>query len=209
MISFEEIQKYLPQYLSETSQSLLFEDLNNFPNNLDQRLYSGKLMKGDTIYQGDGIDGLMVINLPDMKTKALPVVIFSNSCDINPENKRYFPSRIVYAPIFQLEKYENMLMHEYVESGQIERQAINNHIDDIKKERITQILFLPRGCNLKHDSIVFLDRLNNYPVEKLDHAEIKNKKLFSFSNYGHYLFLIKLSIHFTRVRENVDRGKDS
>ena len=109
MISFEEIQKYLPQYLSEISQSVLFEDLKNFPNNLDQRLYSGQLMKEDTIYQGDGIDGLMVINLPDIKIKALPVIILSNSCDIHPENKRYFSSRIVYAPIFQLEKYEDMV----------------------------------------------------------------------------------------------------
>lgn len=36
-------------------------------------------------------------------------------------------------------------------------------------------------------------------------VQIKQKKIFTLSNYGFYMFLVKLSIHFTRVREGVDR----
>ena len=205
MISFGEIQKYLPQYLSATSQHSLFEELKRFPDNIDQRLYTSYAIENETIYQGDGINGLMVINFPSYEIREMPVMVLSNSCDINPLNVRLFPSRIVYAPIFDLEKYRLMLIEEFVETDKIELENINNHIKDIKQQRITNIIYLPKGFGLKNDSIVFLDRLNNYPVEGIGVEDIKKKRLFVLSNYGFYLLLIKLSIHFTRVREDIDR----
>lgn len=206
MISFEEIQKYLPQYLSATSQHSLFEELKRFPHNIDQRLYINYAIEAGTIYQGDGINGLMVINLPSYETRETPVMVLSNSCDINPLNERFFSPRIVYAPIFDLEKYRLMLIEELVETDQIELQTINNHIKTIEQQLVTNIIYLPKGSGLKNDSIVFLDRPNNYPVEGIGVEDIKKKRLFVLSDYGFYLLLIKLSIHFTRVRENIDRS---
>jgi len=58
---------------------------------------------------------------------------------------------------------------------------------------------------LQDDSIVFLDRVNNYPLGEMSVEDVKRKKLFVLSNYGLYIFLIKLSIHFTRIQENGDR----
>ena len=60
MISFDEMRKYLPQYLSSPSQKELFKDLKEFPDNIDQRLFSPKLLDHDLIYQGDGIEGLII-----------------------------------------------------------------------------------------------------------------------------------------------------
>jgi hypothetical protein len=117
MISVEEIQKYLPQYLSAPSLEVLFEDLKKFPDNLDKRLYSQNLLDTEVIYQGDGISGMLVSNFPNMEWHEMPAMVLSNTCDINPENKRYFPSRIVYAPILKLEKYRRMLVAEFVETG--------------------------------------------------------------------------------------------
>ncbi len=205
MISFEEIKKYLPQYLSSTSQNELFRDLKEFPNNIDQRLFSPKLLDHDLIYQGDGIEGLMVSNFPSTETGNLPAIVFSNSCDVNPANSRFFSSRIVYSPIFKLNKYRQMLIEEFVDAGKQTLEAIKNHIEAIKKQLITQIMFLPKGSKLQDDSIVFLDRVNNYPLGELSIEDIKRNKLFVLSNYGLYIFLIKLSIHFTRIQENVDR----
>jgi hypothetical protein len=205
MISTEEIQKYLPQYLSAPSTDQLFHDLKDFPNNLDKRLYSQSLLDTEIIYQGDGIAGMLVTSLPSKDIGEMPVMILSNTCDINPENKRYFSSRIVYAPIFQLEKYRSMLVREFVQTGKAEIDAINSHISNIRRQEITQIVYLPKNGKLKEDSIVFLDRLNNYPADLLDASQIKARKLFVLSNYGLYLFLIKLSIHFTRTQEKADR----
>ena len=205
MISFDEMRKYLPQYLSSPSQNELFKDLKEFPDNIDQRLFSPKLLDHDLIYQGDGIKGLMVSNFPSTETKGLPAIVFSNTCDVNPENSRFFSSRIVYSPIFKLDKYKQMLIKEFVDTGKHTQEAINHHIEAIKKQLITQIIFLPKGSKLQDDSIVFLDRVNNYPLGEMSVEDVKRNRLFVLSNYGLYIFLIKLSIHFTRIQENVDR----
>jgi len=199
MITFDEISKYLPQYLSSTSQNELFKDLKKFPDNIDQRLFSPKLLDHDLIYQGDGIEGLMVSNFPSTETRNLPAIVFSNTCDVNPENIQFFSSRIVYSPIFSLDKYKHMLIKEFVDTGKHTLEAINNHIEAIKKQLITQIMFLPRGNRLQNESIVFLDRVNNYPLGEMSVEDIKRNRLFALSNYGLYIFLIKLSIHFTRI----------
>jgi hypothetical protein len=128
-------------------------------------------------------------------------MVLSNTCDIDPANKRIFPSRIVYAPIFQLEKYRAMLMESAVATAAV----IDDYIDAIKQQIISSIFYLPKACGLSHESFVFMDRLNNFPAGQFDPREIKQKKIFTLSNYGFYMFLAKLSIHFTRVRESVDR----
>lgn len=205
MIDFEEVKKYLPHYLSVESQNQLFDDLKKFPNNLDSRFYSFSLSKEPAFYQGDGVSNLLVVDLPDNKIGKLPSIIISNSCDIDSSNKRLFPSRVVYAPIFNLDKYKEALIKDHCETGNCTIETINTHIENIKKQRNTQIFFLPKFGNTNSDAIVFLDRVNNCPIEQISQTNSDSFKLFSLSNYGFYVFLIKLSIHFTRIRECIER----
>jgi hypothetical protein len=209
MISFDEIKKYLPQYLSDKSQKNLYSDLKDFPSNVNGgHLYSNHLSKDNTIYQGDGIDGLMVVNLPDLEARPLKCIVLSNTCDIAPSNKRLFGSRLVYTPIFNLEKYRSALIHDHVKNGQLDTKIIDDHIETVKHQYITQIFYLPCCFGLENDSIVFLDNLFNCPTDELNDEFIRSHKLFTLSNYGFYMFLVKLSIHFTRIREGVDRNRD-
>lgn len=205
MISFEEIEKFLPKYLSPETEEQLFSQLKQFPDNIDQRFYSYKLRKeGDNIlYQGDGIKEVLIINLPDKTEGYVPSIILSNTCDINPENKRLFPSRIVYAPIFNLSKYKAKLLQEGIKNN----ENIDQHIESIRKQRVTQIFYLPAGDELTEDSIVFLDRIYNLPSYSLG-KDFTNRKLFTLSQYGHYIFLFKISIHFTRIAEKLERPMD-
>lgn len=204
MIDFEEVKKYLPQYLSSESQDKLFQELKSFPENIDDRLYSQILKKEGIMYQGDGIDGMLVINLPSEEIRPIRSMILSNSCSIHPSNKKLFQSRIIYAPIFNLQKYRERLMDEYKNEENIETK-IEEHVNSLRRQLNTQIFYLPQGGDLEADSIVFLDRLNNCPTDFVTADEISQRKIFTLSNYGFYLFLIKLSIHFTRVREDVER----
>ena len=180
----------------------LFEELKSFPENIDHRLYSRVLAREEIIYQGDGIDGMLVVNFPSMEIGRLCAMVISNTCDVYSENIRFFPSRIVYTPIFNLEKYKRRIIEE---NDAREEARIEDHIDSIKRQFVTQIFYLPKGAGLEDDSIVFLDRLNNCASDSLSAAEIKKRKIFTLSDYGFYLFLVKLSIHFTRVREKVER----
>jgi len=201
LIRPEDIEVYLPKFLSADSKRALFEGLRQFPYNIDNRLYTDSLRDERIVYQGDGIRGLPFLIMPDLKAQPVDALVVSNSCDISPQNVRLFRSKVVYAPILKLEIYINMLLREGVAQSEID-----NHIASIKRQEITQIFFLPARGRLKQDSFVLLDRLISCDNELIDRNVLQDSRLFSLSDYGHYLFLIKISIHFCRIHEGVDRG---
>lgn len=199
---WDEIKIYLPKFLSAESEKELFEGLKDFPSNYTDRFYSNPLNFDNRILQGDGMLDLPIIKLPEGKVQEAKCMIFSNTCDIDPENLRLYPSQIVYAPIFNLEKYRQMLFRK----GNRTEQQISSHLDAIKEQKISQILYLPAIKGVINESIVFFDRVQNIPVRIIMHESLKKRKLFTLSNLGFYLFLVKLSIHFTRIRDNIDRN---
>lgn len=202
MISTEDIARYLPKYLSDDTQAKLFADLSSFPNNIDQRFYT-TIPEGDNvIFQGDGLRELLVINLPDERIQPVPCMILSNTCDIDPSNKHMLDANIIYAPIVALHKYRSLLLRD----GIYTQESIESHINTIRKQRVTSIFYLPPFAQITEESIVLLDKINNCMNTYVPRDCIKTSRLFSLSQYGHYLFLFKLSIHFTRIQEQVDRG---
>jgi len=206
MISLEEIKKYLPKYLSASAREELFDELKHFPGNIDQRLYTTSLKEEPSIFQGDGIRDLLFVNLPAKTFNPAPGIIISNTCDIDSGHKRLMPMRMVYAPIFNLNKYRQALFKDHVQTKIRSEESIEAHIIEIKKQRISHIFYLPKTNGLENDSLVFFDRLNNCPSDYFQEEQIQDKRIFILSDYGYYLFLFKLSVHFTRIREGISRG---
>lgn len=201
---YEDIRLYLPKYLSEESTQKLLREIADFPNNISNSFYTDRLKNDNILFQGDAINGLLVINLPNTKIGEAPSIILSNTCDIDPANKRAYPSHICYAPIFNLDKYTNSI--KKIEKYKHE-ENLRQHIEAIRKQHITQILYLPPGGSLDYEGIVFLDRINNCQNTSIERDKLKTRRLFNLSNYGHYLLLTKISIHFSRLQENVDRNE--
>jgi hypothetical protein len=127
-------------------------------------------------------------------------IVLSNTCDMAPENRRLYSSSIIYAPIMDLQKYV-----ENLQINNIREDTINNHITDIRKQAVTSMLFLPSNSKMP-DSIVFLDRIMSVDNSYISREELNSKRLFSLSDYGFYLLLFKLSVHFSRIQEKVNRG---
>jgi len=205
MINFDDVKEYLPKYLSDETRDNLYGSLSDFPDNIDNRIYTSTLKDDHILYQGDGVEGVLLLNLPDTTTKEGKGIIVSNSCDIYQENKRVMPIRIVYAPIFNLDHYEDLLRKKYVSDSTYTSEYITQHIQDIKKQFISHLFFLPPCEKINYNSFVSFDRLLNCPSDSFVEESIPNQRLFSLSNYGFYLFLFKLSIHLTRIREKIDR----
>ena len=195
----ESIIQFLPKYLSETEQKKLLAEIKAFPKNLDSRFYTDHLREELIVFQGDGISGLKVSNLPSEKFIEAKCIITSNTCDTDRRNQRHFRSRLTYCPLIDFEKYIDSLL----QYG-IDKTKIANHSEAIKRQEVTQILFLPANSKTK-ECIVFLDRVNNCDLNALSSENIKKSRLFTLSNYGFYMFLLKLSISFTRIGEGVDR----
>jgi hypothetical protein len=203
MILNEEIKKYLPKYLSESSTKELIRSLGGFPDNVNNSIYTSELSNQNVIYQGDGLLDMTVINLPNPKIDKVPALVFSNTCDIDQSNQRSYPSQICYAPIMKLQPFL-----ELVEEKRGKTYA-NDFSEKVKKQYITQIVYLPIGSGLTYEGLVFLDRINNFPNQLVQRENLITKRLFSLSNYGLYLLLLKISIHFSRIQEGVDRSMPS
>ncbi|HSW60221.1 MAG TPA: hypothetical protein VLJ60_05445 [bacterium] len=202
----DDIKLYLPKYLSEEGTRELLKNLKQFPNNIDSRFYTRIPLDKEVLLQGDGfLDGFPVTNLPESEIKSnIPVIIISNTCDNDENNNRKTPRPFVsYCPIVNFQKFENMLFKKFPN----ERDSISSILESIKKQMVTNILFLPAYQNgLKYDGIVFFDKIISSNAEIISIGQIPEKRLFSLSDYGFYVFLFKLSIHFTRIQENVSRS---
>lgn len=200
--NFEDIRRYLPQYLSREAEASLFENLAQFPANIDSRMYS-RLHAGSTsFFQGDGVRSMPFVNIPDPKLDSLPAMIVSNTCDISPENPRLVPMRVVYAPVFNLGKFIEALSRKFPD-----RQVqVSGYVESIRRQMVSNVFYLPVGSGgLGYEGIVPLDRVQNAPVAQLRTNTPPADRLFALGNYGWYLFLYKLSIHFSRIREGIER----
>ena len=201
MMQVEELRTYLPKYLSEVNYQTLLNELESFPDNIDRRIYTTFLDK-NILFQGDGYDSFPVVDLAHLEKghKYAPGIIMSNTCDIDLSNKRYYPSFIMFAPIISLEKYRSVLR-----SNEITEDKINNHLSEVRRQKITSILYLPADSRIQ-ESIVFLDKMYNIENHFIDRNTLAEHRLFSLSDYGFYLFLFKLSVHFSRIKEGINRG---
>lgn len=201
MMSIQDIQAYLPKYLSEENYRDLLRELDSFPDNIDQRMYTTTL-PDNVIFQGDGYESLPFVNLMKIEEgcKYRSGIVLSNTCDMAPENRRLYSSSIIYAPIMDLQKHvENLQMKK------IREDVIKNHVTNLRKQAITSMLFLPANSKMP-DSIVFLNRVMSVDNSYISREDLKSKRLFSLSDYGFYMLLFKLSVHFSRIQEKVSRG---
>ena len=201
MMPLDDLRVYLPKYLSAENYDQLISQLRDFPANIDKRMYTTGL-EPNIIYQGDALDDMPVVIIDNLElgVKKRPCMIISNTCDMDLANKRLFPTTIMYTPIVQLGNYVKILM----QSGASE-EKIKNHLSDIKALKIYSMFYLPSIGNLG-ESIVFLDRILNVRQKYIDRDTVESRRKFSLSDYGFYLFVFKLSIHLSRIREGVSRG---
>lgn len=207
MIDFDDVKRYLPQYLSDADRRALFSELDRFPNNIDKRFYTTSLDSERSLLQGDGVDLLRIADVEHSRFAEAPCFIISNSCDNDSMNKHiYGASRLIYAPIIKIRKYRAMLIDNMVRAGFETEAQIDAHLSDIKRQHVTQAFFLPSGMGLTEDSLVFLDMLSYCKSSAILPDDVIKKRMFSLSNYGFYLLLVKLAIHFTRIQERIPRG---
>ncbi len=201
MIADEELKKYLPKYLSEENYRNLLSELKSFPDNIDARMYTS-FLNNDILYQGDGIDNMPIIDLAkgSKDIKLVSALILSNTCDMDLSNIRMFPSSIMYAPIIKLSNYQSVLKQHCSDTDKV-----NNHILNLKQQKITQIMYLPATGKME-ESLVFLDRVYSIDNKYINRSNLKDIRFFSFSDYGFYLLVFKLSVHFSRIQEKVNRG---
>jgi hypothetical protein len=199
----EDFKTYLPKYLSEGAQSNLFAELRQFPENIDTRLYTLRLRDEPTLFQGDGLADLWVADLPSQRIEKARVMVLSNTGDIAPENKRLLGPRLLYCPVISFPKYESFIRAQQNLPAGFDP---GGHLNAIRKQHNSSMFYLPKNDKLGEEAIAMLDRINNCDAQSVALEGLMSNRLFTLSDYGFYLFLFKLSLHLTRIREGVSRN---
>lgn len=141
-----------------------------------------------------------MISFESGERKLVKAVLLSNSCDIAPENKRELPTKLNFAPIIKLAPYLQLLR-----KAGLDNQQIDDKLVAIKEQKVTSLFYLPKGADLEEDYIALLDDVHTVPYQAFS-TQSERRKIFTLSQVGFYLFLLKLSVHFCRFHEEINRS---
>ena len=194
---FEQARLFLPKYLSPESQRQLFSELESFPENRGFYLAPG--IVNHQLLQGDGWRGLVAIHFTTLERKAVSGVILSNSCDVDVDNNPHFPASVLFAPIVPLERVITLLR----DLGKTPEQ-VDGIVTSIRRQTTSNIFYLPDSQFGAGENVIFMDDIHSHPLT--DFMQSERSQLFRLNQYGFYILLLKLSIHFSRFNEGVARS---
>ena len=197
---FEQVSLFLPKYLTPSQKQDLYSEMLRFPGTTQFYLHRPDLR--DQLLQGDGWQGFIAINFHTGQIKVVSGVILSNSCDVSTDNSRSLPVNILFAPLVNLSQYEQLLLANGKSPAQVGSQ-----FNEIRNQKVTSIFYLPRLSGVIEESIILLDDIHVHPLR--DFLEVSHEPLFQLNQFAFYLFLIKLSIHFCRFQEGIQRFEDA
>lgn len=211
--TIELIRNHLPKYLTPDQITDLFKNIQeHFPFSTDPNKIYRQIDLTDYFYQGDCLIDIpfALFNTDKFINSYFKAIILSNTCDISVENDRLDEPYIQFANIFTLKSYIDNLKKRGIDTNRID-----SFVTDLKLNRISNLFYLPEyvydSNQILEESFVRFDFNVSLPLSVLNkntyNSEYfpKGDRLFSLSNYGFYLFLIKLSVHFCRFREGVFR----
>ncbi len=197
----ETLNQQIPYYLTAEDQKVLLDEIAAISRGGTAEYLLGAFRDSfkQVMLQGDGWRGFQLFLFETGDRRSVRGIVLSNSCDVDPENPRDVPARVIFAPLVKLAAFKALL-----EASGISAERIADKIAAIKAQKTSNIFFLPAGGALQEDYVVRFDDVYNMPVAA--HAKSGDReKLFTLSNTGFYMLVLKLSVHFCRLQEKINR----
>ena len=200
-LDIESLQRQIPYYLTSEDRQVLVKELRAISRGGAANYFlshTRDAFKSDML-QGDGWRGFQLFMFDTGKRRSVQGLVISNSCDVDPNNRRDLPARVIFAPLVKFATYEALLRKSSIKQPQIDAK-----LAAIRTQETSSLFFLPSGGPLADDHVVRLDDAHSMPVSAHS-AATDHEKLFTLSNTGFYMLVLKLSIHFCRLQEKVNR----
>lgn len=194
------LRQQIPYYLTAApAQKFLVTELKKLIEGADRGYFIPAGYDGYTaeMLQGDVWRGFQIFSFKSSNVSAARGIVLSNSCDVSAENARVLPPNVTFAPIVKLSK-----IVERFETLGLDSEKVASRLTAIKTQTVTNMFYLPADGLLDEDYVALLDDLHSMPLEI--HRKTAEKQ-FTLSMAGFYLFIFKLSVHFCRMHENVNR----
>lgn len=197
----ETLIQQIPYYLTAEDQKALLNELNAISRGGTAKYLLSTYRDSfkEMMLQGDGWRGFQLFLFETGERRSVRGIVLSNSCDVDPNNPREVPARVVFAPLVKLAVFKALL-----NASGIGADRVADKIAAIKAQKTSNIFYLPAGGVLEEDYIVRFDEAHNMPVAAHT-ASSDREKLFTLSNTGFYMLVFKLSVHFCRLQEKVNR----
>lgn len=183
----EDFQRQLPPFLTSAKKQEILDAIKDFPEKFNPYQY----VKDDPFAeQGDIFSEVPFYFYETNQREPKIAMVLSNACDISPENKRYAPVKVITALLLKFDSYSDLIRRHLSSASatSIER--------DIKSQKITDMMYLPKGASLKEDYILKFDCLTTIPLKEF--LTNRGERLARLSLFGYYMLLFKLSVHFCR-----------
>lgn len=197
----ESLQQQIPYYLTAEDRQALVDELKAISHGGTASYLLSPYHDSfkDEMLQGDGWRGFQLFMFDSGDRRSVRGIVLSNSCDVDPGNPREVPARVIFAPLVKLSAYEALLRGSGIDATRVDEKVAS-----IKAQKTTNIFYLPADGPLDEDYVVRLDDAHSMPVAA--HTEASDReKLFTLSNTGFYMLVLKLSVHFCRLQEKVNR----
>ncbi|MGL4230991.1 MAG: hypothetical protein ACRCWJ_06450 [Casimicrobium sp.] len=195
-IDRDTIADYIPYYLTQDEKTELASVLRNWPNPIQYYLNSPE----NGVLQGDAWSRVPIRNYASGELGRVDVVVLSNTCDLDQSNLRLVPQRAIVAPLISVAKYRQLLSSRGADDKRIEDQCAA-----IRQQKPTNLFYLPAGGSLREESIIRFDDVHSVPTRDIGSGVNASERIASLSMVGFYLFVLKLSVHFCRMHERVNR----
>lgn len=162
--------------------------------------------------QGDILRSLPTVFLDDSgqpRARNFPALVLNNSCDL-PDDRL---ESIAIAPVLDFHQYADFHVKAKIsEAGdnpkkiQQAENAAANYLEDVRKNKISEILYLPAYGDFSNGAIVLLERICSIPMALYRRSLASNGRMASFTQSGFYYFLMKLVFHLARAEsQEVER----
>jgi hypothetical protein len=213
-ISDFKIEQLLPPYLTEIEKGRIKKGLEQFfqpnQNKKTDELYKDFYLENSPkfyLLQSDIINSIKTIGWNEEKEDYYsgyqPAMLVSNSCDVTDDNARSLNQKeALFAPVLPL----NEVIKDYEKAG-FSSQQINNFCNTLRKQEFSNLFYLPKNHINQKEYLVHLDKIFWHPITSVKkvNKNLQENRFISLSNFGYYLFLVKVSFHICRLPEEIDR----
>lgn len=221
----ENFTKLLPDFLTSTEKNRLKTQLAQFSkwnrkdndnlkvNKSDSEInydlfYRTQDTEQNVYFQGDRIVGVPFPIFKEGKystvLKKSGFLLLSNTCDMALENKKSYETFVTLAPLELVSVLKEELLQNNVSD-------VQSFIYSLKQQRISNFFYLPASHfdlltdNLHEGFFCAFDKTFHIPLKSLYKNKIEDIRVSSFSHFGFYLLVTKLSYHSCRLPEDNHR----
>lgn len=193
--SYDELTLHLPTYLTLPARDALKRAIERHPSASSGPIATVQLF-ADDLLQGDLVGSAVFFDFLEERTHKSFALLVSNSCDMSQDNRRPTARHVQYCPVLKWARFLELVQSANCFDNE---DALNEYLQNVRAQYVTSYFYITRQGE-PDGYVAALDQIQSAPSSVLT-----GQRHWSLTQFGHYMLLFKLSYHFSRMRENLER----